>query len=120
MEVVRFEVCREGITVKDTRYEGPLTREEALCYLQVENPQWTGKLTAKGSQVELRGPEKLDPSIIYTLWLPRLAGRKMLHLLSSVCCPGLRSNAKCIMACWTLVVADLALKTFEKTLTLTL
>ncbi|KAK9820816.1 hypothetical protein WJX74_008476 [Apatococcus lobatus] len=69
MEAFRSEVWREDTMVKDTYYGGPLTGEEALGALRTENPQWTGKLTTKDSQVGLRGPTKLDSSKTYVLRL---------------------------------------------------
>ena len=76
MEVLRFEVWRESTKVKDTEYEAPLSREEALDALQAENSCWIGKLTVKDSKVGLRGPHKLDPSKTYVLQVADLAGSR--------------------------------------------
>ena len=76
MKVIHFEIWKEGIKVKNTLYEDPLTREEALSALQEEDPQWRGKLTAKDSQVGLRGPGNLDSSKIHVLWLADSPGRR--------------------------------------------
>ena len=76
MEVLRFEVWRDSTKVKETEYESPLSREEALGALQAENSSWIGKLTVKDSQIGLRGPRELDPSKVYVLQLADLAGSK--------------------------------------------
>ena len=81
----------------DTAYEGPLTGEQAPPYLGKENMQWTGKLTAKNSKVGLTsGIKEVDPAKTYVMWLPRVAGKRscMLHVLSSICGPGRRSNSR--------------------------
>ncbi|KAK9841467.1 hypothetical protein WJX74_006385 [Apatococcus lobatus] len=74
MEVLGFEIWREGTKLEESGYEAPLTRDEALGALQEENPLWTGKLTVKDSQLGLRGPRKLDPSKVHVLRLANLAG----------------------------------------------
>ncbi|KAK9867711.1 hypothetical protein WJX84_008077 [Apatococcus fuscideae] len=69
MKVLRFEVWRESTKVTETKYEGPLTREEALGALQAETSLWIGKLTVKYSPDGPRGPRNLDSSETYVLQL---------------------------------------------------
>ena len=85
MEVLRFEIWRDGTKLEETQYEAPLTRDEALRALREENPVWRGKLLVKDSQLGLRGPRKLDPSKIYVLQLADLAGRSLCMIQSSMC-----------------------------------
>ena len=75
MEVIRFEIWKEGSQVADTESTAPWTADEALSALHVEDPGWSGKLTAKDSKFGLRGPIKLDSSTTYVLWLADMSGR---------------------------------------------
>ncbi len=75
MEILFFEVWRGSTKVKETRYAGPLTAENALGALQAENPLYRGKLTVKDGDVGLTGPHSLDSSRTYVLQLADLAGR---------------------------------------------
>ncbi|KAK9839974.1 hypothetical protein WJX74_001331 [Apatococcus lobatus] len=86
MTALRFQIWRGSTKVKEIECEGPLTREEALGALQVENSLWLGKLTVKDSQVGLRGPRKLDSSKTYVLRLADLAGTAGGDLSTCVSC----------------------------------
>ncbi len=86
MKVLRFEVWRESTKVTETKYEGPLTREEALGALQAETSLWIGKLTVKYSPDGPRGPRNLDSSETYVL---QLAGREPCSSMSKTIFHGL-------------------------------
>ncbi len=99
MATLRFEIWRNTTLLADTEYAAPMTRDQALAALRIENPLWVGKLTVKDNRVGLRGPTTLDASQVYVLWLAQSTGKGFpdLECTFTASCP--TTPLACIASC---------------------